>query len=318
MAEVYPGDSVLLNLSCDGETGVEYIETGKAPYYLEFRKLVHRLLEATRRANDFRVFDAGGLNIGVKAGKFWNGLNMCDYAGVSEVTLADNQSHIYVYLDSSGVLITNEYSDWPVATVCHIQLAEISTNGGDITSVIDMRGSHMWFSPAGTDTGKKGGVSTVLTGLREIVGNNIPSGASNGGVLALDTTPVLEFINGDTDSCLRVNWVAGNQDPVVFQVSLPSDLDTNGDVEIHLRVASESTTDVAGFNADSYFNEGDTKVEDSASQTSASATYEELTITIDNTDVPSDAQTLTVELTPQAHTTDDMYLTAIWIEYTKE
>jgi hypothetical protein len=47
MAEVYPSDSELLNLQSDSETGVEYIPTGTAPYYLHFRKLLHRLLLAT-------------------------------------------------------------------------------------------------------------------------------------------------------------------------------------------------------------------------------------------------------------------------------
>ena len=60
MTEVYPSDNTLLNLTSESETGVEYIETGKAPYYLEFRKLLSRLLLATKRANDLRVFDEGG------------------------------------------------------------------------------------------------------------------------------------------------------------------------------------------------------------------------------------------------------------------
>ncbi len=76
MAEVYPSDNELLNIVSDGETGVEYITTGKAPYYLEFRKLLYRLLLATRRANDLRVFDEGGLDIGVKSGKFWIGTTL--------------------------------------------------------------------------------------------------------------------------------------------------------------------------------------------------------------------------------------------------
>ena len=48
MAEVYPSDNALLNIQTDAETGVEYIPTGTAPYYLHFRKLLYRLLLATR------------------------------------------------------------------------------------------------------------------------------------------------------------------------------------------------------------------------------------------------------------------------------
>ena len=61
MAEVYPADDVLLNVLNDSETGVEYIATGTAPYYLHFRKLLHRLLLACRRGNDLRVYDEDGL-----------------------------------------------------------------------------------------------------------------------------------------------------------------------------------------------------------------------------------------------------------------
>ena len=44
MAEVYPSDNELLNIQSDSETGVEFIPTGQSPYYLQFRKLLYRLL----------------------------------------------------------------------------------------------------------------------------------------------------------------------------------------------------------------------------------------------------------------------------------
>ncbi|MCH9021627.1 MAG: hypothetical protein IID32_02560 [Planctomycetes bacterium] len=142
MTEVYPGDNSLLNLISESETGVEYIETGKAPYYLEFRKLLYRLLLATRRANDLRVYDEGGLDIGVKSGKFWDGSSLRSYAGSTSNTLADNKANIYVYLDSSGSLVFNEYTNWPSVTTNHIRLAVVTTSGGDITQIQDGRDHH--------------------------------------------------------------------------------------------------------------------------------------------------------------------------------
>ena len=134
MTEVYPSDSELLNLQSDSETGVEYIPTGTAPYYLHFRKLLHRLLLATRRGNDLRVYDEGGLDIGVKAGKFWLGTELVSYSGSTGNTLADNKAGIYVYLDAQGTLITNQYASFPsMATTPHVRLAIVSTSGGDIT-----------------------------------------------------------------------------------------------------------------------------------------------------------------------------------------
>jgi hypothetical protein len=69
MSERYPDDAALLALESDAATGVEYIPTGRSPYYLEFRKLVQRLLLAAERANDLRVYQDGDLSIGVRPGR---------------------------------------------------------------------------------------------------------------------------------------------------------------------------------------------------------------------------------------------------------
>lgn len=149
MSEVYPTDNELLNLISDAETGVEFIPTGTAPYYLHFRKLLHRLLLATKRANDLRVYDEGGLDIGVKSGKFWIGTTLVTVAGSSGNTLADDKAAIYVYLDSSGNLVTNEYTAFPVMSVtAHVRLAIIETSGGDIASITDARDHHSIVVPA--------------------------------------------------------------------------------------------------------------------------------------------------------------------------
>jgi len=150
MGEVYPSDNELLNLQSDGETGVEYIPTGTAPYYLHFRKLLYRLLLGARRANDLRLYDEGGLDVGVKAGKFWLGTSLITYAGSTGNTLADNQASIYVYLDADGTLVTDEYDSFPdMATTPHVRLAVVTTSGGDITSIVDSRTGHNCIVPHG-------------------------------------------------------------------------------------------------------------------------------------------------------------------------
>ena len=148
MAEVYPSDSELVNIQSDTETGVEYIPTGTAPYYIQFRKLLYRLLLASRRANDLRVYDEGELDIGVKPGKFWLGTQLISYDGSSGNTLADDKQNIYIYLDSSGSLVTNEYSAFPnMTTTAHVRLAQVTTSGGDIDSITDCRGGHNIVMP---------------------------------------------------------------------------------------------------------------------------------------------------------------------------
>lgn len=163
----------------------------------------------------------------------------------------------------------------------------------------------------------QGFLGVPLSELREVTSNDITNASGNGGVLATDTTPALEYTNGDTDSCLRVLWAASNADPVVFQVPLPPDLNDAANVVIHLRAAMGGATDTPVIDADSYFNEGDTKVED-ASAAITGTTFAEYTITIAAADVPAGAQTLTCELTPGAHTTDTLAVTAVWIEYTRK
>ncbi len=149
MSEVYPSDNDLLALTSEIETGVEYIATGTTPYYLQFRKLVFRLLLATKRNNDLRVFDEGGLDIGVKSGKFFNGTSLVTYASSSGSTLADDKANIYIYLDSSGTLVTNEYSSFPDMSIDrHVRLAVVTTSGGDITSIADARDHHNISMPS--------------------------------------------------------------------------------------------------------------------------------------------------------------------------
>ena len=158
MAEVYPSDNELLNAQSDSETGVEYIPTGTAPYYLQFRKLLYRLLLAAKRANDLRVYDEGGLDIGVKSGKFWLGTELISYAGSSGNTLADDKQNIYVYLDSAGSLVSNEYNGFPdMVTTPHIRLAVVTTSGGDIESITDSRVGHYFVMPY-----EAGGVKRVI------------------------------------------------------------------------------------------------------------------------------------------------------------
>jgi len=156
MAEVYPSDNELLNIQSDSETGVEYISTGTSPYYLHFRKLLYRLLLAVRRANDLRVYDEGGLDIGVKSGEFWLGTEVVSYNGSSGNTLADDKENIYIYLDSDGNLVINEHSGFPdMAITPHIRLAVVTTSNGDIDGITDWRGGHNFVVPCGAGGVKK-------------------------------------------------------------------------------------------------------------------------------------------------------------------
>lgn len=161
-------------------------------------------------------------------------------------------------------------------------------------------------------------IGIPLNQFRETTNFDVGNIAANGGVLASDTTPILEAINAATDGCQRFNWASGEVDQITCQISLPPDLDTTADIKLYTRIASEGTTDAVGFTVDTFFNEGDTKVVDT-SATNQTVTYADKLTTIAAADIPAAAAggTMTIGLTPVAHTTDKMYMTGCKIYYTR-
>ena len=149
MAELYQSDAELNALSGtgDGEQEVLYVTTGESPYYTSFYKMLQRLLKATRRAGDLRVFKDGDLTFGVRAGKFFNGDTAVNYSQVTAQALTNNATN-YIYLTAAGALTVNT-TGFPTPSVTpHIPLATILTaagvydgrdlsEGGDVT---DYRG----------------------------------------------------------------------------------------------------------------------------------------------------------------------------------
>ncbi|MCK4999029.1 MAG: hypothetical protein KAS23_05825 [Anaerohalosphaera sp.] len=207
MAEAYPSDNELLNLIVDADTGVEYIPTGTAPYYLHFRKLLYRLLLATKRANDLRVFEEDGLDIGVRSGKYWIGTSLVSYAGSSGNTLADNKANIFIYLDADGNLVTDEYTAFPdMSVVSHVRLAVATTSAGSVTSITDGRDHHSIAMPQAGGTvrieahtandqlteNETGSVHTNL-GATGVVILTLPAGASAGTKFTFAVQAVQEF-----------------------------------------------------------------------------------------------------------------------------
>lgn len=155
-----------------------------------------------------------------------------------------------------------------------------------------------------------------LANFKETTNFDVGNIAANGGVLASDSTPILEAINAATDGCQRVSWVADDVDQITIQAILPPDIDVSADIVFHCRIASADTTDAVGFTVDWFINEGDTKVVDTT-ETNQTATFAEKIATLGNADIPAGSQTITIGLTPVAHSTDAMYLTAAWLEYTR-
>jgi hypothetical protein len=224
------------------------------------------------------------------------------------------------YIDSTHAWIDIEPAIRQADVATHLA----DTSGAHAASAVSIADVGMFTSAAEVEAALQelyqnaisvqGFVPIKLTDLREVGTMAVGNIAAACGVLGSDTTPLLKPINGATDGCQNVEWVETGVDPVMFQVALPPDLDDDADLVIHHRIKSAGTTDAVGFTVDSWFNEGDTKVTDT-SETNQTATWAEKITTIAAADVPAGAQTLTVSLTPVAHTTDHLYLSALWLEY---
>ncbi len=178
--------------------------------------------------------------------------------------------------------------------------------GTDVEAVLDEIGQHI--------VSVQKFISIPLNTFRETTNFDVGDIAANGGILASDTTPVLDAINAATDGCQRILWASSDVTQIVFQTSLPPDFDTSANLVLHTRIVSGGTANAVGFTVDSFFNEGDSKVTDT-SGTNQTTTYTEVTTTIALADIPSGAQTVTIGLTPVSHGTDTLALSAAWFEY---
>lgn len=127
-----------------------------------------------------------------------------------------------------------------------------------------------------------------------------------------DSTPKLERINAATDPALRLQWAAGNADAVQFSLALPEDFDDTKDVEVSLRAAMAGATDEPTFTVSTFPDEGGTEISDSTGAVSGTD-YGWVKATVSKSDLSS-PNVLSVTLTPDAHSTDALYLTAVRVK----
>jgi len=172
-------------------------------------------------------------------------------------------------------------------------------------------------------------VPVPLGSLREVDANDVPQVSDNpsgddpsgfGGLLCKGTTPILEFISGDSDSAMRLNYASGDQDPVVFDVPLPN-VEPEEAVEIYFRAGVHGSQDNPTLDAEVFFDEGGSKVTASSGSIqgdidgNGQGDMAEYSITIADTDVPDGASSMSVELTLGSHGTDMVAISALWVEY---
>lgn len=155
-----------------------------------------------------------------------------------------------------------------------------------------------------------------LQDLREATTYDVGNGAANGGLLASDTSPSIKAINGATDGCQVVQWAAGNNDQVIFQVPL---IDAaQAPIMLRLRYASSGTTDAATFNVGAFLDEGNAAASAGGpTPPNQTVTFQNYVVTLDATAMQvEDTTTLTIGLQPPfPHLTDAFLLSSISVIY---
>ena len=210
-----------------------------------------------------------------------------------------------VTTDASGKAITATPGDF-VAGVCIIAAGA----DGDVCSVL------LGHSQAESEYLKTGFIPLPVESARELSSNEYQNLAAHGGVMANDSTPILEAVNPGTDQISRLRWAASDVAKIAWNVPLPPDLDEAAAITLHSYANMASTTDTPVLTWEAFFNVGDT---DAGGATAAlSDTLAEQTVTIAAGDVPAAPGVLSLTLAPGAHGTDAAHLYGAWLEYTRK
>jgi len=228
MPELHPPDSTLLAMDTDPATGVDYIATGQSPYYLEFRRLLHRLLRAAERANDARVYASGALSIGVRGGRCVVGDQAFDITSDDAITLpADATTHVWI--DAAGQITTGQ-AGLPADRTTFIPLAEVVTDADGIVTLTDLRGEAFLQSPSAALLGLTATpeeINRALAGASDDVTAAALGALTAGGDALADALHSHSVFSYDADALatlLLVNNHGGPDADVALRFSLPQHL----------------------------------------------------------------------------------------------
>lgn len=192
-------------------------------------------------------------------------------------------------------------------TLTAAEAAAIDTSGTPLDSQLGMgtrfRTVQTELATAKTDIdalqAEKWSVGVPLTNFREVFSNDIGTLATQiGGILALNTTPILHRNNGATNKTLEIKWASGNADPITCEVPLPYDTDATSSIVVEVWAKKSATGGVARtLTMVTMFNEQSAK---SSTVSTLVSTIGAKTHTITGGTVPALARKIMIELTPSA------------------
>lgn len=173
--------------------------------------------------------------------------------------------------------------------------------------------------------------------LREIASNALQNLAAHGGLMAKDSTPRIERINGATDPTHRVRWGSADDTEVVFpNIPIPADLDPSEDVYVKLLMGKSGETNTtssiaiefrecgvmdaaAGMFANTDANNsdlGDSVTIHNTEDGQAGGNAKEYSLTIAAAGLSGPPGFFNIGLTPANHNNDAFDLYGAYLEYT--
>lgn len=230
-----------------------------------------------------------------------------------------------VKLIADGAAVIQSRAGVTVITLASGQVATLSAKTAT-TWVVDQvttTGSATLQDLYTNATTAQGFIPIRLTDLREVATGAVGNTAAGGGVLSSNTTPTFTPLNGATDATQIVTWASSNNDVLMVTFPIPPDISyaVGSSVGISCVIKSGGTSNAVGFTVDYYFD-GVGSAITATSGTNQTTTFATKTAYLDSTGLTDTRNgaphnTVTILLTPVAHTTDTLVLKSLKFVYPK-
>ena len=173
--------------------------------------------------------------------------------------------------------------------------------------------------PAGKVTGT-GILPLPLGQWRLLATNDIAAIAASGGILAKDTTPILERVNVATDKQQRIRWAAtGVGEIAIGGIMAPPDLDISQPVAFKMYGAMGGATDHPSSTVSMFEGVGGTDLGGALPAMAGGTTPAVYSLNIAAVTAGwGSPKPWSFGFTPAAHGTDTLLVYAMWLEYTRK
>lgn len=203
---------------------------------------------------------------------------------------------------SSGV--ANVHSEWV---------------GGDLYFQDNSGNNILGIKASGAVTfpNRVGVIPIHIVGARTLATNDTDTITNIGGILAKNSDPILERSNAATDKSLRISWASASVAEIQFPTIVwPSDVDAAAAVNLKMFAGMKAASvNTPVLTAGAFEGVGGSNLGGNSAALSTTAAVVSVALTV--TGYPG---FLSLNVKPGAHATssNDVYLYAAWLEYTRK